>query len=625
MAAVKKRKLLAYFVAAAFALCLSVVLNSFPLYYLEFLAYDAVQRLKPDADVSGHIQTIAIDRKTFSELGHAPNFKDHADLLEFILAQNPKAVLYTVDKDKIEGNIEDFGKVVKKSNQIYYAMNEILIDGNSDKFRFQAPLDNIKAYPGIVSSDKTNFAADDVSRRSIITYEGIYFVHGILAQLITGPKADSSYHGAFVFRETYQTLTQIRKSSTYKAISFYDIVSAQRFQHPSDEYFHKSIANRLKDKIVIIGQDADLEADDYVRTPLSRETVAMSKLEYHANAIDTLIMDNGIAQSPSWLNKLICILAALVAIGVTFFLNPLHGVMCIFALLLSLFSSSLFLISFFNIWLPIAHSVIVIFICYYFFIPYRLIVESQKNWEYEQKHKLMLRVEELKNNFIGMVSHDLKTPLARIQGMAYMAMNDKNTLSENQSMALQCIGDSTQDLSRFVDSVLNLNRIENQNIKLNLQERDINKIIENTIQKLKYIADKKQIQINTELEPMFPIKLDPDLIQQSVQNLIENAIKYSPNGSSILVCSEELDGQVQIQVADQGSGIANEDLENIFMKFYRSKDAKISTVKGSGLGLYLSHYFVRLHRGDIKVESEMGMGSTFSLYIPNNLNEGHIC
>lgn len=126
----------------------------------------------------------------------------------------------------------------------------------------------------------------------------------------------------------------------------------------------------------------------------------------------------------------------------------------------------------------------------------------------------------------------------------------------------------------------------------------------------------KHIEIQTELEPLFSISLDPDLMKQVFSNLLENAIKYSQENSKVLVKTAEVDGFVQIQFQDHGPGISSDELDNVFMKFFRSKNAKSSPIKGSGLGLYLAKYFVELHQGRISVQSFVGKGSTFTVELP---------
>jgi signal transduction histidine kinase len=216
------------------------------------------------------------------------------------------------------------------------------------------------------------------------------------------------------------------------------------------------------------------------------------------------------------------------------------------------------------------------------------------------------------------MSHDLKTPLARIQGMTDIVLKDPHPLSPRQSEALRTLEKSSEELILFVSSILNLGRIESKEIKLHFQSRDPNGLLREVIEKYDFMAKSKGISIMAELEPMFSVKMDADLIRQVFSNLIENAIKYSHEKSRILVTSEESDEGVVIQVADQGLGIPEDELPNVFMKFYRSKNAKSSSIKGSGLGLYLAKYFVELHKGTISVDSRPGFGSTFTVILPMN-------
>ncbi len=250
-----------------------------------------------------------------------------------------------------------------------------------------------------------------------------------------------------------------------------------------------------------------------------------------------------------------------------------------------------------------------------------MIVENRRSWEYFQKNRLLTQVEELKTNFLSMMSHDLKTPIARIQGMTEVVMHDPNPLSPVQKEALETLSTSSQELLEFVSSILNLGRIESKALKLHLQSRDPNTLLQEAVAKLEYLAKSKNISIKAELEPLFSLKMDVDLMRQVFSNLVENAIKYSPENSSILITTEEQEGRIVIQVADQGMGIPEDELPHVFTKFYRSKNAKSSPIKGSGLGLYLAKYFVELHKGSISVESEFGRGSTFTVELPMQIQE----
>jgi signal transduction histidine kinase len=173
----------------------------------------------------------------------------------------------------------------------------------------------------------------------------------------------------------------------------------------------------------------------------------------------------------------------------------------------------------------------------------------------------------------------------------------------------------------MIESILNLSRIESQKVSLQLQSKDINTILRGVVEKCGFLAQEKNIQIITEFEPMFSVKVDEGLLTQVFTNLIENAIKYSPNDTKILISTEEVNGKIRVQVADQGFGIPSKDINNVFEKFYRSSDSNSVKIKGTGLGLYLTKYFVNLHKGEISAESEPGQGSTFTVELPMNLDK----
>jgi len=304
------------------------------------------------------------------------------------------------------------------------------------------------------------------------------------------------------------------------------------------------------------------------------------------------------------------------AVFFTFKLSPLRGLVFIMSTVIVYSAITFSAFWLFDFWMSLAHPLLAVFITYYFFIPYRLISESKRSWEYQQKNVLLTQVEELKNNFISMMSHDLKTPIARIQGMAEMALHSLQAESDKPKHALESICSSTEELTLFINSILNLSRVESKGVKLHLESRDINSLVKEVVAKNQFQADKKNIQILFEPEPLFSIKVDVDLMRQVIHNVVENAIKYSPDNSKVLITTEEVNGEILLQISDQGMGISTDDIDKIFYKFYRSKNAKSSPIRGSGLGLYLSDYFVKLHNGKIQVESVPEQGSTFTVSLP---------
>jgi signal transduction histidine kinase len=177
-------------------------------------------------------------------------------------------------------------------------------------------------------------------------------------------------------------------------------------------------------------------------------------------------------------------------------------------------------------------------------------------------------------------------------------------------------------MKRFITSILNLSRLESQKVTLNKKSNDINLLIQQALKRLKPLAQQKNLNIEESLDPLFSIECDEDLMRQVLTNLIDNAIKYSPAESKIIVRSREEDGFVRVEVEDFGPGIPKDQLPLMFRKFSRFLRPIKEQVKGTGLGLYLSKYFIELHGGTIRVKSVEGQGTTFSFTLPLHGVEG---
>jgi signal transduction histidine kinase len=225
----------------------------------------------------------------------------------------------------------------------------------------------------------------------------------------------------------------------------------------------------------------------------------------------------------------------------------------------------------------------------------------------------MQELEQLKNNFVSLISHDLKTPIAKIQAVVNRLL-PQHQGGELQS-DLEALHASSEELHRYIQSILKVLRVESRDFRLHREVADINEVIEDAVLQLKPLAHDKEIKILTQLEPMFSSEFDVTLMKEVVINLIENAIKYSPLGSEIVIRSEERDNVIRVEVQDKGQGIAPDELEKVWQKFVRGKEQDLKS-KGSGLGLYLVKYFIELHGGTVRIESELGKGSTVSFTLP---------
>ncbi len=606
---------------AIFAAAITAILTQFPFDYIESFTYDIRLRLRPAPARSGNVATIVVDPATIQELGRVPNATDFQTVIEKLDRAGAHTIVSLINLSETLGSIEEQRALATSAAGIarfVVALDDVPLGGEKDALRLPVPFEKVKTASAPIPVDRNIFARDDVTRRMMLAYQGLPTVYPVTAAQIWSLNASrgglsnqatlsynrEDFRGVFDYLKSDQAYIQFAPTGTYLPTSFLSVLKGA------------VDPNMFRDKIVILGRDIQTTSKDYVRTPYSREIVAMTIVELSANMFDTLIQNEAPIRAPQWLNTLLTGLISYLTVIVVLTLTPTTGLMILGSTLTGYFAISFLALWLGGFWIDVAHPFIAIFICYYFFIPYRLIIENRRSWEYYQKNKLLTQVEELKTNFLSMMSHDLKTPIARIQGMADVVRSDSNPLSPRQREAIETLRRSSDELLEFVSGILNLGRIESKAIQLHFHSKDVNALLKDVISKLEYLARTKNIEIRAELEPLFSIKIDIDLMRQVFQNLIENGIKYSPEGTSILVTSEERDGLIVVQVADQGPGIPEDELPHIFMKFYRSRNAKGSSIKGSGLGLYLAKYFVELHKGRVLVDSTLGQGTTFTVELP---------
>ncbi len=344
-------------------------------------------------------------------------------------------------------------------------------------------------------------------------------------------------------------------------------------------------------KIVVLGVK-DSGAHE-MQTPVGE----MSSSEIYANIFDNLETSRWIKPVP--IAIVLAYLALLVGLAIVLLLRypqiVSSSVLLVVALVILTFS--LYLFDAFAIWLPVISPLSALFSTYMVFVSYQLTLKENMNWRLEQERRNFLQLETMKNNFLSLISHDLKTPIAKIQAICDRLMNE-GVVSEG----LKGIRKESMELYRYIQSILQISRVESNALKLRRDAVDLNVLIERVAELLRPLANEKQIQITLILEPLFTIEADASLIQEVTLNLVENAIKYSPTHSEIKIYSEEQKDLIKVTVVDQGPGVPNDEVEKIFQKFYRGKK-QIHSSTGTGLGLYLVKYFIELHGGVVFMEN----------------------
>jgi PAS domain S-box-containing protein len=220
-----------------------------------------------------------------------------------------------------------------------------------------------------------------------------------------------------------------------------------------------------------------------------------------------------------------------------------------------------------------------------------------------------------KNDFIGMVSHELKTPLTSLAAILQVAHAKlKNSEDPFLSGAMHKANIQVKRMSGMINGFLNISRLESGKILIEKSRFDIEKVIREVI-------DEINLTISSHSIHFMPchageVYADPDKISSVISNLISNAIKYSPRGKQVDVKCELVEDKVIVSVRDEGMGIKPQDAEKIFDRYYRVESNHTRHISGFGIGLYLSAEIIKRHGGEIWVESESGKGSTFIFSIP---------
>lgn len=225
------------------------------------------------------------------------------------------------------------------------------------------------------------------------------------------------------------------------------------------------------------------------------------------------------------------------------------------------------------------------------------------------------RTEEIRNDFVANVSHELKTPVGAISLLAE-ALDDAASDEVAVRRFAQRMHKESGRLSALVQDIIELSRLQGTDVVRRGKPVDINTVITEAVDRNKLPAESKQIDIVVGGKIDAPVYGDPDLLMTAFRNLIDNAIRYSPEKTRVGVGLRSRDGLAQVSVTDQGLGITPEEQERIFERFYRIDAARSRQTGGTGLGLSIVKHVVSNHGGEVTVWSQTGQGSTFTVRLP---------
>ena len=233
------------------------------------------------------------------------------------------------------------------------------------------------------------------------------------------------------------------------------------------------------------------------------------------------------------------------------------------------------------------------------------------------QNERLRELDALKDEFIASVSHELRTPLTSIQGYLELVQTEESdNLRPEQREFLAIVDRNSERLLGLVSDLLFVAQVDAGRLELTLAETDLGLLVEQTVESARLVAAEKGIRLNAEIEERPLVHADRGRLAQVLDNLVSNALKFTPPGGSVRVQLRTSEAKAILEVSDSGVGMPAEDQEHLFDRFYRTPSARQQAVPGTGLGLSIAKAIVDAHKGKIGVISSEGRGTVFRIELP---------
>jgi two-component system sensor histidine kinase ResE len=237
------------------------------------------------------------------------------------------------------------------------------------------------------------------------------------------------------------------------------------------------------------------------------------------------------------------------------------------------------------------------------------------------------QLDKLRKDFVANISHELRTPLSMLQGYSEALVDDIVGNAEDRKELAQIIHDESLRMGRLVNQLLDLARMEAGHMELHLQQTDLKQTVHKAVRKFLNLAKEQNVKLTEKIEAYHEAThsrsvylVDPDRIEQILTNLIDNALRHTPEQGEVVISFKEDQQNMLLTVQDTGSGIPEADLPFVFERFYKADKARTRGVGGTGIGLSIVKHLVQAHSGDIQVHSKIGEGTTFSIKLPKRVD-----
>lgn len=242
---------------------------------------------------------------------------------------------------------------------------------------------------------------------------------------------------------------------------------------------------------------------------------------------------------------------------------------------------------------------------------------ESKNHRIEQSENELRLINAAKNKFFSIIAHDLKNPFHTVMGYSYLLSKDYDRFDETERRKFATdIHQSTNNIFRLLQNLLEWSRSQTGRLIISPREIELGKIVENAFSVLRSLAEQKNISIQKDFDDKLVLFADAQMIETVLRNLINNAIKFTPENGKVEISAQQIDGHINVCVKDSGIGISEEDVQNLFRIDSKVKRKGTNNEDGSGLGLILCSEFINKNNGTIWVESILGSGSSFYFTVP---------
>ncbi|WP_256721473.1 sensor histidine kinase [Paenibacillus odorifer] len=229
----------------------------------------------------------------------------------------------------------------------------------------------------------------------------------------------------------------------------------------------------------------------------------------------------------------------------------------------------------------------------------------------------MKQLEQMRQDFVSNVSHEIQTPLTSISGFAKALQNNDLIMEEERSEYLDIIIAESERLSRLSDNLLKLASLDSEHHPFNADSFNLDEQIRTIVVTCEPQWSAKGIVIDLELPEAVKIKGDEDQLKQVWMNLLSNSIKFTPEGGNIRISIDDSAADVSVTVSDNGIGISPEEFNTVFQRFYKIDKSRNGNNNGNGLGLAIVKKIVSLHQGNIEVDGAVGAGTTIIVRLPH--------